>query len=159
MSIRLSEHFELSEFMTSQTVARRGWVWPEMPEDVLTNLRSLTQLVGEPLRTALGGVPIVVSSGWRFEQLNHAIGGSPRSAHLDGRAMDITVPGVDLREVAEVVIIALEDVDKVILEHDAWIHVQIARPGGTPRRQALCAYIDHGKTCYAQGFAPPRGWL
>jgi ABC-type sulfate transport system substrate-binding protein len=44
--------------------------------------------VFEPLRKAVGG-PIKINSFMRVENLNQAIGGSSKSQHCQGRAMDL----------------------------------------------------------------------
>jgi len=46
------------------------------------------------------GVPIRITSGCRCEKHNAAIGGSPRSQHMLGKAADFVVRGVDPGEVA-----------------------------------------------------------
>ena len=51
----------------------------------------------QDLRDTLGS-PIVVNSGCRCTRHNRAVGGSPTSQHLAGRAADIRAPGVRLAE-------------------------------------------------------------
>ena len=40
----------------------------------------------------IAGIPIVVNSGYRCQDHNVAVGGSPTSSHLDGLAADISTP-------------------------------------------------------------------
>ena len=40
---------------------------------------------------AIAGVPFIINSGYRCAKHNKAIGGSPRSSHLLGEAVDIKV--------------------------------------------------------------------
>lgn len=55
----------------------------------------------QQLRNALNR-PIVITSGYRCEEHNRAVGGAQRSQHLLGRAADIRVAGLTPEEVAGV---------------------------------------------------------
>ena len=54
----------------------------------ITNMVGVAENVFEPLREHVGG-PIKINSMFRSEELNTAIGGSSRSQHIEGRAMDL----------------------------------------------------------------------
>lgn len=90
--MRLSDNFSLDEFLVSQTAARKGGQILEdqmsPPDNVIDNLQYLVDETIQPLRTLLG-VPMKISSGYRCEALNTAIGGSNRSQHVHGQAADI----------------------------------------------------------------------
>ena len=90
--MQLSSHFELNELIVSELAARRGIANDPTPE-VIDNLRRLCQSVLEPLRVKLGR-PVVITSGYRCAALNSAVGGSPTSHHVLGRAADVLVPGL-----------------------------------------------------------------
>jgi hypothetical protein len=77
----LSPHYDLSEFLP------RGWDG-SVPPEVLGNLITLSETVLEPMRVYLGR-PIRISSGWRPEEYNAAIGGELTSDHPGGRAADL----------------------------------------------------------------------
>lgn len=122
--MRLSEHFQLSEFTISQTAARRG-INNNPNEVVVVRLKRLCELILEPARAALGAMRI--SSGYRCPALNAAIGGSRTSAHMLGYAADVNPLGVSKLEFARWVI-AHCGFDQIILEfgtptEPAWIHV------------------------------------
>lgn len=51
--MKLSEHFELAEFLVSETAARQG-IANEPTREVIDNLRRLCESVLEPLRVKLG---------------------------------------------------------------------------------------------------------
>jgi hypothetical protein len=149
--MNLSAHFELAEFCTSQTAARLGRVIEPTASDV-RNLRRLCVTVLEPLRLDLGR-PIVISSGLRPEWLNIMIGGSSSSAHLDGRAADILVPGLTPLEVCQRVGALRLPVDQCIHEFppQGWTHVGISVDGEAPRKQFLTARALTGRTVYEPG--------
>ncbi len=54
----------------------------------VTNMVGVAENVFEPLRKYVGG-SIKINSMFRSEELNTAIGGSSRSQHIEGRAMDL----------------------------------------------------------------------
>ena len=89
---QLSANFNLSEFIASQTAARQGIANQPTQQDV-DNLQQLCQQVLEPVRGLLGGRPMFISSGYRSQALNAAVGGAQGSDHLSGRAADFTCPG------------------------------------------------------------------
>ena len=90
--MKLSAHFDLSEFERSATASRYG-IDNQVPPSLIPNLRRLCDQVLEPLR-AYAGRPIVINSGYRSPQLNfHSkVRGSARSQHMTGEAVDIRVP-------------------------------------------------------------------
>jgi zinc D-Ala-D-Ala carboxypeptidase len=141
--LMLSEHFSFAE-LTLTSVRAANVPGPEETAE----LRRLCATVLEPLRDlyirevgrAVG--PWIVSSGYRCEAVNTAIGGAKNSAHLygaaaDGRALDHAIT-------CFMVMLALLrseiPFDQLIYEAPAssvWLHVQV-RPGGAePRREAL----------------------
>ena len=85
--IQLSEHFSLSEFTKSITAERLGIDNKPGYEQVLA-MRNLCREVLEPLRQHYGQ-PIRITSGYRCEELNSAVGGVRRSQHMLGEAADL----------------------------------------------------------------------
>ena len=84
---RISEHISFKEATKSNTALRLNL--DNTPNDYqITNMVGLALNIFEPLRKFVGG-PIKINSFFRCEQLNRAIGGSSRSQHCDGRAIDL----------------------------------------------------------------------
>ena len=84
---RISKHISFKEGIRSNTAQRLGI--KNIPGDeALTNMVGVAVNAFEPLREWVGG-PIRVNSFFRCEELNKAIGGSSRSQHCEGRAMDL----------------------------------------------------------------------
>ncbi len=133
--MKVSPHFTVSELTRSDYALRHG-IDNDPPPSVRANLRRLCVEILEPMRE-WAARPVVVSSGYRCPIVNDAIGSKITSAHIDGRAADLTVPGLPLLEVFDQILRADWPVDQVILEYATWIHVAIARDGVKPRRQAL----------------------
>ena len=148
--IQLSPNFYLHEFTRSQAAARHG-IEIKVPEDseVFTNLKHLTNTGLQPARDALG--PVFISSGYRPELLNKAIGGSSTSAHVHGLAGDISVVDYSPLEVAEWYAASDVEFDQVIHEFGQWVHVGMAERGAEPRRELLTAVRKGGRTYYVHG--------
>lgn len=91
--MKISVHLDLSELISSDTAKRKGI--SNMPTDAhLANLRVVAENVFEPIREHFA-TPIYISSGYRSEALNKAIGGSKTSQHCKGQAIDIDMDGAD----------------------------------------------------------------
>ena len=84
---KISKHISFKEAIKSNTALRRGI--NNKPNDYqITNMVNISHNVFEPLREYVGG-PIKINSMFRCEELNTAIGGSSRSQHCQGRAIDV----------------------------------------------------------------------
>lgn len=139
----MARYFELKEFLKSDTAKWRG-IDNTPGFDEVEHLRELTEKVLDPLRAAWGS-PLNVSSGYRCEKLNAAVGGSVTSAHLLGYAADI-VPAVgrlkDFIDFAERWL-RVNDIafDQSIREVDRrgreWWHIGLKNGSGQQRRQFL----------------------
>ena len=80
-------YFTLDEFVRSATATAHGIANVPTAEAV-KNLERLVSRVLDPLREAWGS-PIIVTSGYRCEELNKRVEGVKTSYHLRGMAADI----------------------------------------------------------------------
>ncbi|MDD1015976.1 D-Ala-D-Ala carboxypeptidase family metallohydrolase [Pseudomonas rubra] len=128
----LSPHFTLAEMTVSETAARRG-IDNTPSEQIISNLQRLSAGLEDIRR--LVGRPILVSSGYRSQALNKAVGGSTSSVHTQGLAADIIAVGLSPRELARQVVDSGLMFDQLILEFDQWVHFGLSAE--TPRRQVL----------------------
>ena len=145
--MQLSKHFELAEFLVSETAARRGIANEPTPE-IIENLHRLCQLVLEPLRVKLAR-PVVITSGYRSLALNSAVGGSPTSHHMQGRAADIIVPGMTPLAVCQIAQQMKLPCVQIIHEFGRWAHLSLGF--SDERTQLLTAKLAQGKTVYEPG--------
>ena len=131
--MNLTEHFTLAEL--TATSHRQFDNTPNEAETA--NLQRLAEFL-EQVKTALGGKPIMINSGFRSKQVNDSVGSKDSSQHRIGAACDFRVPGMTPDAVVRAVIAAGLPYDQIIREFDAWTHISVTNtPDGTPRRQAL----------------------
>jgi hypothetical protein len=145
--MNLSEHFSLEELVASQLAARLRFDNRPAP-DVLANLRRVAAVL-EQIRALVGG-PVQVSSGYRSPAVNAALGGAKSSAHLQGLAADINVPGLAPRVLAKLIRDSDIQFDQLIYE-GTWVHIGLS--AGAPRREVLTATFAPGGVVYSQGLA------
>ena len=85
--VKISDHITLKEALRSNTARRLGI--ENMPDnDTLITMQITAEHIFEPLRNNFNE-PIYISSFYRSPELNTAIGGSSRSQHCLGEAIDI----------------------------------------------------------------------
>jgi hypothetical protein len=141
MAKNLSEHFTLDEFTLSQTAARLGL--DNSPDaEALKNLKRLAESL-EEVRSALGNVPILISSGYRSPTVNKAVGGAANSAHMSGLAVDFTAPQFgSVLATAKAIAKSGIEFDQVIFEYGRWVHLGLSHPGFESRAQLLSIGVD-----------------
>ncbi|MCB9525217.1 MAG: hypothetical protein H6702_17845 [Myxococcales bacterium] len=151
--MKLSQHFSLSEFTTSQTASRYGL--DNTPGDAeIENLRQLCNHILEPIRAHFE-VPIIISSGYRSPQVNTKVGGSSSSQHCKGEAADFTVAHYTVTEIFNwIAFTSGLEFDQLIHEYGNWIHCSYVTRREN-RRSILRAYRNSsGRTVYEQVTAP-----
>jgi len=122
-------------------------------DEQLNNMELLAEKVFEPLREWVGG-PIKINSFFRCPELNKAIGGSSKSQHCHGQAIDIddTYGKVANSEMYHYIKENL-DFDQIIWEfgdddNPNWVHVSYVSEEDN-RRRCLRAYRSNNKTAYS----------
>ena len=147
----ISEHISYKEGVRSNTATRRG-IDNTPNAEQLDNMELVAEEVFEPLRAYVGG-PIKINSFFRCPELNKAIGGSSKSQHCKGQAMDIddTFGRMTNAEMYHWIKDYL-DFDQMIWEfgdddNPDWVHVSYVSPEEN-RNRCLKAYREDGKTKY-----------
>ena len=96
--MNLSKNFTLKEFTKSSTATRQGI--DNTPQDEhLESAKALFENVVQAVREKFGVTRI--NSGYRGPELNKAVGGSSRSQHCKGQAVDIECDNADNLVVAQ----------------------------------------------------------
>ena len=146
--MKLSKNFTRAEIEHSNTAKRLG-IKNEMSEKHLKNMQVLLDKLIQPMRDAIG--PIRISSGYRSPQLNQAIGGSTRSQHSKGQALDVQFWSggkMNNKIIYDWILESGIEFDQMINEFDfAWIHISMK--DSKNRKSVLEAYKDEdGNTQY-----------
>jgi len=149
---KISDHISYRESVRSSTADRLG-IENKPGQVELVNMEIIAERIFEPLRDWVGG-PIRINSFYRGPQLNKAIGGSKRSQHMEGRAMDLD-DTYGHKTNAEMFYYIKQnlDFDQLIWEFGTdenpnWIHVSYVSEDGN-RQRCLKAYKDaDNKTKY-----------
>lgn len=128
----LTPHFTLREMTASGTAVRRG-LKNVPPAVAVENLRALCREVLEPLRRQVGCVR--VTSGYRSEALNRAVGGAENSQHRRGEAADVHCSSLEQAKKWFEIIRRETDFDQLLLERHlkngcCWLHVSYVRQPG-----------------------------
>ena len=84
---KISPNISFKEAVRSRTALRLN-LKNDPDAYQITNMVNVAKNVFEPLREYVGGA-IKINSMFRSEELNTAIGGSSRSQHIEGRALDL----------------------------------------------------------------------
>lgn len=119
------KYFTFTEFERSDTATRFA-IDNTMPEPAKKNVAALVDTVLDPLREAWGK-PIIVTSGYRCQELNKAVGGAKTSHHLSGMAADITTGNrVDNRRLFELVQkLGLPFTQLIDESNFSWVHISL----------------------------------
>ena len=131
------KYFTMQELTASATARRKGI--DNTPDTrVKANLTALVANVLDPVRERYGK-PIIVTSGYRSEKLNRAVGGAKNSQHVTGQAVDIRSVS-DSRAENRRLFDCIKDsglvYDQLIDEYGYdWVHVSYRE--GQNRRQIL----------------------
>ena len=147
----ISKHISYKEGTYSNTATRLG-IDNTPNDDQLTNMELVAEKIFEPLRSYVGG-PIKINSFFRCPKLNTAIGGSHKSQHCKGQAMDIDdVFGRCTNAEMYHFIKDNLDFDQMIWEfgdddNPDWVHVSYVSEEDN-RNRCLKAYKEQGRSKY-----------
>jgi zinc D-Ala-D-Ala carboxypeptidase len=137
--MKLSGHFSLAELTKSQTATRKG-IDNKPTLEHIENLTELCVQILEPTRRNFGK-PMVITSGYRSEELCEAIGSKSTSQHAKGEAADFEMFGIDNKELAKYIKNNLV-FDQLILEFynpddpsSGWVHCSYSKEEN--RKQSL----------------------
>lgn len=150
--MKLSQHFTLAELTGSDYAVRHGI--DNVPDGaILDNLSTLAQ--GLERVRALLVAPMFISSGYRCPELNAALKGARRSAHLRGLAADFVAPGfgsplaICRRLEAEAAYLNFDQ----LIQEGRWVHIAFPEISESPRLEVLTAHFGPGGTTYTKGLA------
>lgn len=133
--MRLTKNFTLREL----TKTNQKFDNTPNDEEVQNLIKTAVQM--EAVRALLGNNPVSVSSAFRSERVNKAVGGSSTSAHRTGEAVDFVCVGFgNTTQVCHAIANSSIPFDQLIWEQNAsgarWVHIGF-RHNGKPRRQVM----------------------
>ena len=155
-TIHLSQHYTLGE------MTKTGTGIPNIPSRVsIENLRNICEnwleemrydyntlyclKPGEDYETSQSVEPVIITSGFRSEDVNRAVGGSPSSNHLSGCAVDIRCAGFEQAVRYATILLDIaddtgQDYDELFIERKKggryWLHFAV-RPEDNRRKNGF----------------------
>ena len=157
-STYISKNFTFEELFRSETAVALG-INNTPNATVAKRLEDLVVNVLQPLRD-LWGAPIIISSGYRCNALNAAVGGSPSSQHMLGEAVDIRTKSDTrdsnmallkcfLRSGIEFDELISEDVNSKYQPN--WIHVSYTTRRANRKKKLTMKRDSRGRAVYYKG--------
>lgn len=150
--MKLTEHFFLNEFTNSDTARLNGFDNTPTTEE-LENLKRVAETM-ETVRAILGNKPILITSGFRSERVNMAVGGVWNSAHRLGLACDFICSSFGTpKEVAKAVALHVNElkIDQLIYEcvgNSKWVHLGLSKDAA---RHEVLTFNQGGYTLGIKG--------
>lgn len=134
----ITKNFSMEELAASNTARMKG-IDNTPDKEVEARLVQLAQQVLQPLRDSYGK-PIKISSGYRCQALNKAIGGVSTSQHLKGEAVDINNGQIENKKLfllaSKMIKEGVIEVGQLIDEKGyKWLHISL--PDNKHRNQIL----------------------
>lgn len=134
----ITKNFSMEELVASNTARMKG-IDNTPDKEIEARLVQLAQQVLQPLRDSYGK-PIKISSGYRCQALNKAIGGVSTSQHLKGEAVDINNGQIENKKLfllaSKMIKEGVIEVGQLIDEKGyKWLHISL--PDNKHRNQIL----------------------
>ena len=142
------KYFTIGEFLNSSKATENKINNCRITREIESNIHSLIENVLDPARERFGAA-MIISSGFRCDELNKLVGGVESSQHRTVPAADIQVSGLsNLRKLF--LILSEMDVDQLLYEYSIdkktgnktyWIHVSY-RADGKNRHMIRDSYLS-----------------
>lgn len=118
--------------------------------DECNKLQRLLDKFINPIAELYGGDDLYISSGFRNQRVNKAVGGAENSQHRRAEAVDLKCK--DMNRLFDLIAENF-DYDQLISEFPShgvpqWVHCSFKVDGGTPRKQKMISDKVNGKTTY-----------
>lgn len=135
----MAKYFSIEELIRSDKAKQHPVIDNSLPDELRPNITRLMDYL-DKVREAYGA-PIMVSSGYRCNDLNRRVGGATKSQHMQALAADLIVPSEAEKKRLFALIRKLGGFDQLIWEHptrsNVWVHVSVNYEGQRPRGQVL----------------------
>ena len=133
----MTKHFSFNELTNTSNVE----LLEANRESAKAFMKQLKYVAGtlEEIRAVLG-VPLRVTSGFRNNALNKAVGGSPTSGHTKGLCADIVPIGMTVTDGFEIILARKDEcpsLKKCIIEKvrgSEWLHIETKTEANQPQK-------------------------
>lgn len=126
-------NFKISELIHSDLAIQNNI--NNMPDiNALDNMLELIFYCLQPIRNLIKK-PIIITSGYRSQQINFLAGGALNSQHKEGKAADFIIKGMTPKQIIEIIKKSDIEYDQLINEYDKWVHISFNK--GNNRKQIL----------------------
>lgn len=123
-------NFKISELIHSDLAIQNNI--NNMPDiNALDNMLELIFHCLQPIRNLIKK-PIIITSGFRNQQINFLAGGALNSQHKEGRAADFIIKGMTPKQIIEIIKNSDIEYDQLIDER-TWVHISFNK--GNNRKQ------------------------
>ena len=113
--------FKISELIYSEIAIQNNI--NNMPDiNSLDNMLNLIFHVLQPIRNIIQK-PMIITSGYRNQQVNFLAGGAINSQHKEGKAADFKIKDMTPSQIIKIIKTSKIEYDQLINEHDLWVHV------------------------------------
>ena len=126
-------NFTISELIYSQRAQEEN-IDNTPNAEALDNMLELIVNCLQPIRDNIKK-PMIITSGYRSNKLNKLVGGTEKSQHLKGQAVDFKISGMKPAEIIEIIKKMGVQFDQLINEYDSWVHISFNK--GKNRNQVL----------------------
>lgn len=117
-------NFKMSELIHSETSIKHNI--NNMPDiNSLDNMLNLIVFCLQPIREKINK-PIIITSGYRNQQVNKLVGGANNSHHTTGKAVDFIVNGMTPAQIVDLIRKSGIKFTQLIEEHSKtsnWVHI------------------------------------
>ena len=125
-------NFKISELIHSDIAIQNNI--NNMPDvNSLDNMLELIFHCLQPIRNLIKK-PMIITSGFRNQQVNFLAGGALNSQHKEGKAVDFVIKGMTPKEIIEIIKNSNIEFDQLINEK-TWVHISFNK--GNNRKQVL----------------------
>ncbi|MGL5745783.1 MAG: D-Ala-D-Ala carboxypeptidase family metallohydrolase [Cetobacterium sp.] len=114
--MRMSNYFKLAEIVKTDTGLDNGL---KDAERAITATITATKM--DLVRYILG-VPVIINSWYRSAEVNKAVGGSPRSQHLEGVAVDFKTKSFTPRQIYKKILDSGISFDQLLV-YKTFVHI------------------------------------
>lgn len=124
-------NFSISELIKSDKAKQKGI--RNMPSiSQVDNMLNLIFYCLQPVRNLLNK-PMIITSGFRNQELNKLVGGVSNSQHLEGKAADFIIKSESVAGIIFKIQTSNIEYDQLINEYDKWVHISFNK--GKNRKQ------------------------